>query len=195
MIFLVRHGKTRDNELDILQGKSDLLLSERGKEQILKMSSWFENFNIDIIYSSDSKRSIHTAQILNEFMNVDFVTSSALKERDMGIFDGMSTEELINNRISLGHTFLDETQDWEGVNGVESDQKIFERFTSFFEDKIIDNKNVIIVTHAGVIKSILHSLFNISIFRSNCFKAKTGSVLCLSSLDKASSYLLNFTVF
>jgi broad specificity phosphatase PhoE len=65
-IFLVRHGMTAYNEEDILQGRIDLPLSDKGKKETESLSEKLKNEHLDIIFHSPLKRAIQTAQIVNK---------------------------------------------------------------------------------------------------------------------------------
>ena len=65
-------------------------------------------------------------------------------------------------RVEAKHSFLDVTQDWRGVNDVEQDEEVFERF-ELLVSKISESSSntVVAVTHAGFIKSVVSTLLSI----------------------------------
>ncbi len=94
-IILVRHGESIANFKDISQGKgddwADTSLSEKGKEQALKVAERLKSEKIDVIYSSDLKRAVQTAKEINKFHNVKIKIDPRL--RDM--LDNENLEEFI----------------------------------------------------------------------------------------------------
>ena len=61
-IIIVRHGQTVENKQKILQGHLDTLLDDDGKKQAQAAAELLKNEKIDLFFSSDLKRSYHTAQ-------------------------------------------------------------------------------------------------------------------------------------
>ena len=65
MIYLVRHGLDDENYIG---GHSDVDLIFDGIKQANDVGKWFYNLNINVdkIFTSDVKRAISTANIINE---------------------------------------------------------------------------------------------------------------------------------
>jgi len=65
-ILLVRHGKTKENELGIILGQHDGTLTRDGEEGARKLKRTLDKYLIDTVYSSDLGRCVRTANILTE---------------------------------------------------------------------------------------------------------------------------------
>ena len=181
MIYLIRHAKTEVNDLKLFRSSySEGILSEE-VSNVSKVATFLKDKNINRIFCSTENRAIETASIIADFLRLKLEESEMLTERGYGKFDGMSFSQLKEEREKLNHNFLDPTQDWFGVESVESDREIYIRFTSFLDElSNIDGVNIAIVTHAGFIKSVLHQVLDID-FKSYCkFKIPNVSTTILS---------------
>lgn len=81
-ILLVRHGETDFNKNKLIQGHSDIVLNETGKEQAINAGQKITNFDIDAVFSSPLKRALETARLMLDNSNnsqnerLDLVTDS-----------------------------------------------------------------------------------------------------------------------
>ena len=63
-ILLVRHGETDFNKNKLIQGHSDIVLNETGKEQAINAGRKITDFDIDAVFSSPLKRALETARLM-----------------------------------------------------------------------------------------------------------------------------------
>ena len=87
-IILVRHGLTDWNVNDLLQGRTDIQLNQKGKEQAIETANKLVNINIDAIYVSPLKRTLDTAQQINKTRNLNMIIDDRLIERGFGDYEG-----------------------------------------------------------------------------------------------------------
>src|SRR5512139_1680547 len=89
-ILLVRHGETEWNRTHRFQGRSDVPLNERGKDQGYALALALKDEAIKGIYSSPLTRAIETARLIKVFHpSVFLFEEDGLIEMDLGEFDGM----------------------------------------------------------------------------------------------------------
>ncbi len=93
-ISILRHGLTEANENGIYIGKTDLPLSEAGREALQDKYDQLEYPKVQRVYSSPLERAIQSAEIL--FPEREIVIVDDLREMDFGVFEGLPAEELIN---------------------------------------------------------------------------------------------------
>lgn len=182
MIFIVRHCQTEENEQKILCSNTDKNLSTFGIKQAELVANFFVNKDIDCILTSDLKRAVQTANLINTVCNTDLIECSWLRERYIpNSFSNQKCDDLIKKRKNMNHQFIDPSQDWFDVNDVESDSDVHLRFFDGVSEYIKKDRDIICVTHAGVIKSVLHSIFEISPQRTNAFKVRNGCIISLKT--------------
>ena len=63
-ISILRHGKTAANEDGIYIGKTDLPLSEAGKEELRELYETHEYPKVQKVYTSPLERAVQSAEIL-----------------------------------------------------------------------------------------------------------------------------------
>ncbi|MBI4146362.1 histidine phosphatase family protein [Candidatus Woesearchaeota archaeon] len=144
-LFLVRHGETIENKQGIMQGWLPGKLSSEGKKQAKQLADRLKNVPLDIIYTSDLKRCVDTAQAIAEFHpNIRITKTSALRERSVGEFEGRKKAEV----------------DWSGLAGDlytnrppggETFQEMWQRVQKFYQELIKKHKTstVLVVSHGG----------------------------------------------
>lgn len=89
-LYLMRHGQTRFNKLQRIQGVSDSHLTEEGIEQARAARNYFEeqDLTFDKVYSSTQERAVDTAELATG--RTDICRLKGLKEMDFGTFEGQS---------------------------------------------------------------------------------------------------------
>lgn len=148
-IYLIRHGKTEANEKRLYCGRTDLPLSEKGKEELFRIHYEIKNARF---LTSGMKRTNETLRIL--FGDVPFEEDSRFQEVDFGSFEMHSYEQLKN---------MTEYQTWctgdneanippNGESGLHMKQRVMEAFSEIKEDTVL-------VCHGGVIAAIMEHLF------------------------------------
>jgi len=86
----VRHGETEWNRTHRFQGRSDVPLNERGRDQGHALALALKDEAIKAIYSSPLTRAIETAHLIKVFHpSVFLFQEDGLIEMDLGEFDGM----------------------------------------------------------------------------------------------------------
>jgi broad specificity phosphatase PhoE len=94
-ILLIRHGETDWNRIHRFQGRSDLPLNQKGREQARALALALKHEPIIAIYSSPLVRAIETARLIRMFhFSTPFFEEEGLIEMDLGDFDGMEAKRL-----------------------------------------------------------------------------------------------------
>ena len=94
-VILIRHGETEWNRQRRMQGHSDSPLSETGLRQAVLLGKRLAQMQFDALYSSDSGRAHHTARIVAEATGHPLIVEPGLRERNFGVFEGLTREEMI----------------------------------------------------------------------------------------------------
>ena len=88
-VKFVRHGETNlNNPVRRMQGISDYDLNTNGIKQAETIRNKLAEENFDIIITSPLKRAKHTAEIINEFKNLDLILDDRIMERNYGQLEG-----------------------------------------------------------------------------------------------------------
>lgn len=154
MIYFIRHGLDDEN---FIGGYSDIELTKEGIKQIHDSSLWLKENNIifNKIYTSDIKRAIESARIINDYFNLEIEVIKDLRELDKGLLNGMDKELAkikYPNYIDINDINI------KYPNG-ESMIDLYKRIKLLL-DKIDKYDNSLLVTHRGVINMIYILLNN-----------------------------------
>lgn len=154
MIYLVRHGESEANVQKRYSGITDVDLSEKGKLQAAAAGKRLLTEKISNVYSSPLKRAGDTAKIICREINLDenkIITEDCLIEVNFGVFENLTWDEIILKYKEESEKWIYERHKYKFPDG-ESYDDIIKR-TADFIDSVPDNS--LIVTHFGVIQSIL----------------------------------------
>ena len=147
LLYLVRHGETKENINGIVQGWLDTKLNKTGIEQAKTASG---NFNeaVDAIYSSDLTRCRQTAEFFKlKNPEIPYYEDSRIRERNFG--DAQGTNKAIHN-WEIFWASSDEVS----IKNAETLNDFNKRVTSFIDylkTRHRENESLLIVTHGGTI--------------------------------------------
>lgn len=142
MILYVRHGQTDCNVQGIIQGQLDAPLNDNGIAQAKDTAEKLKDVKIDIIYSSPLSRAYKTAEIINEYHNVEIIKEDRLKEQDAGeatgIYEKDVTREMFEDFLNAPHKYK-----------AESSEELYNRIIDFYKEIENSEQNILIVAHRG----------------------------------------------
>lgn len=158
-IHLIRHGKLDESCMGKYIGrKTDVALSAAGMSELkeLKEKLWYPE--ADIIFTSPMLRCIQTAHAL--YPDRNYMIVDELAECDFGIFENRGYEELKSDAdfIKWAQGGMKDAVP-QGESGLEFAQRCYEGFSKVAEYAMKTGMtDTVIITHGGVITSILSSL-------------------------------------
>lgn len=155
-ITLVRHTQVQKEYIGKYNGHNDIGLSYQGKKEAQKLAEKFQYEKFDRVYCSDLRR---TRETIASFAQAkDALFTEKLREKSWGRHEGLSFDEITLQGIKY-QNFLQ----WiESLDGEDYKSYIQRVKTFFFEDIIVQQAdNVLVVTHAGVIKVLMSVVQNI----------------------------------
>ena len=153
-LILIRHGETDYNLQNRYCGFSDPSLNDRGVWQAERLVCRLRSEKVDMIYSSDLKRTYETAKIVFKNKIIEKVTD--FREMNFGIFDGLTHSEITQRHPELYKRWLSnptriKTPGGEGLKDLSKRVKeILSLILAQHQDKTIG-----IISHGGSIRVIL----------------------------------------
>ena len=183
-LFFIRHGRTAWNEEGRFQGHLNSELNAVGLEQASALGKRFADKGFAHVYSSDLGRARQTAEALTEFHEVSIVEEPALRERCMGVFQGLTSPEITQDHADSWKLFLERDPDYRMPEG-ESINDVLERAHSFLDRVQKDHagQRVAAVTHGGWIRVVIKDLLGLEQSRAAPFKVFNTSVHHLRYVD------------
>ena len=92
--YLIRHAQTLWNQEQRFQGRTDLSLGPRGREQAACLARHFSGQRFASVYSSDLARSVQTAQAIADATQAALIIEPGLAEMDLGAWEGLTGQEI-----------------------------------------------------------------------------------------------------
>lgn len=158
-VVVGRHGETIWNVEGRYQGQLDSALTATGLKQSRALATRLAGENFSTLYSSDLGRAMQTAEIISRQTSHTIVTNAGLRERHLGIFQGLRKKE-------IQQKFADEYRLFKGgadyvVPGGESATQASARLVGCLEElaRRHASERIVVVTHGGVASALLrHTL-------------------------------------
>lgn len=158
-IHIFRHGETEWNIEGRAQGSKESKLTALGRKQAEEARAKIKNVNFDIAFSSTLERAYQTAEILLAGQNTPINQLDALREIDMGTWEGMKYEDIEHQYPVEHNNFWNRPSQFK-PDGGESFQELEIRAMAIF-DQITTRyrgKTILLTSHAGFIKTLINSL-------------------------------------
>jgi probable phosphoglycerate mutase len=177
ILYAVRHGETEWNSLERQQGHLDSPLTATGTKQAELLAEGLAKKNIDIIYSSDLGRAMQTAEIIAKRFSLDIYTDACLRERRLGILEGLTRKEFEERHPEAFAQFQRNDPEYV-LPGGESLKQVFDRCIACAEEIVENNagKNILIVSHGGVLKSFFHKAIQLPLTEPRRFSLFNASI-------------------
>ena len=176
-LIIVRHGQTQWNLKLIRQGHLDSPLTEMGVAQAKALAQRLARETFTALYSSDLGRALQTAQMIAEATGHKVVTDPRLRERHLGIFQGLNGDEIREKypeeyrlHRTVGPTYVipdGESVEQQVARNVEYLKEIAERHLG---------EKIVVVTHGGVLSGLFRHTFSIPFTAPRRFEFTNASL-------------------
>lgn len=167
VLYVARHGETKQNRQGLLLGQKDVELNERGIAQAHELGKRVKNLSVDLIISSSMIRAKQTAEIVNGYIYKMVKIDPRLVERNVGVYDGLTLKE-VQERFQRGYT--SEMAYNKTPPGGESAQEVQNRVFAAIDDlkKNYPDKKILVITHSFIVRMI-NKYFNPAISAEDFF--------------------------
>ena len=179
-IVMVRHGETEWNQTGRVQGQTESDLTKLGQKQAEGAGKRLASMGTyDALYSSDMRRTKHTAEAITRHIGLEAQIIPELREMDFGALEGLLWDE-VSQRVPEAQDKLwgDSTDPSWVVPGGESRDQMHQRTRSAVEKlaRKHPGQKIIIVSHGGVIGFFLRSILDIPFDVRPSFSTRNGSI-------------------
>lgn len=156
-IYIVRHGETKWNVKQLMQGHKDSPLTEKGIEQAKDIKKELDNIRFYRVFSSDLMRAKRTAEIISLEKKLAVTTTKALRERSFGKYEGTSVKEMRDLITKLKKSLKKKNFSYGMIDDIENNEKLLLRLIPFLREIAIayKGKNILVVSHGGVMMFLL----------------------------------------
>jgi probable phosphoglycerate mutase len=150
--ILIRHGETVWNIEGREMGQLDSPLTSKGIRQAELLADRLEKMDFRILYSSDLQRAYDTAKIIASRKNIEINIDVRLRERNMGIFQGLTVSEMKSRFPVEWKQYQEGGFEYVIPNGESARQRV-ERTVSCLNELVEEHsgETVLCVTHTGIL--------------------------------------------
>jgi broad specificity phosphatase PhoE len=151
-ILLARHGETDWNRDGRFQGHADPSLNELGRTQAAGLAATLADVELAAVYSSPLRRALQTAEAVAASHGLEPVTVDALREVDVGSWQGLTRAELEARVPEQFARWLDYRQGWEdGESYDELGRRVVPALLELAATHA--GERILAVTHGGPIRA------------------------------------------
>ena len=185
-IIYVRHGDTLQTEGGKLYNDHAAALTDKGRLQAESVARFIPSEKPAVLLSSRADRAVSTAQILSQTLQLQAEIIQELDEACPGQWEGRSYLDLKKNDSQLYQQWCSDPIR-NAPPGGESIQQLYLRVENGIKRLITDlsGKRIVLVTHAGVIRSALVAALGMPIDNFWRVSVPTGSI---SKVDYTSGF-------
>ena len=177
-ITLVRHAEVEEAYHKCYNGHIDIGLSSKGEEQAKQLARHLQDKSYCAVFCSDLKRCRQTLEYFK--FDIKPVYTSMLREKSWGRHEGKTFDEIIASE-DFGY---EDFEQWINALDGEAYPQYIARIENFFKgflpakqaeavrganvSSVNPYENVLIMTHAGVIRVLIHILQEIALEEAFC---------------------------
>ena len=180
-LLVVRHGETRWNIENRYQGHGDSPLTEAGLAQAEALGRRLSHAAFDALVSSDLERARTTAARIAAFTGHPLQTDPRLRERNFGILEGLTLEEILARHTTVYERLQTGDPDYRPPQG-ESHRDHYRRNIAFLEEwhHTRPGTSAVWVVHGGVLDSLFRFVAQLPLTQPRCFVVPNASLSVLS---------------
>ena len=180
-VLIVRHGETIWNSEGRIQGHLDSPLTPRGIAQAESVAERLKQVRFDALYSSDLGRAYGTAERISAATGSEIIPEKRLRERNLGVFQGLVEEEIRERYPSEWEQFLRRDPDYRIPEGESSRDRVVR--TKQLLDEVAERHPggcVLLVTHGGILDGIFRLVTGLPIELPRQFKIWNAGINVIS---------------
>ena len=147
-IYSVRHGRTALNDESTIIGHSDVPILNSARKEIGAIAQRLLPEHFDIILTSDLRRAVQTAEIIQSYLKAPLIASSDLREVDYGDLVQQPKKE-----VRVAYPSYHKDQFFVHPSG-ESFQQMYDRIVVYLDSVLREYNSLLLVTHAGCIRAL-----------------------------------------
>lgn len=152
-LYLIRHGHTEYSDAGAIAGRSDVALSQMGRDAVTAAAGSLTLDAISTFYSSPLQRATETAALLGSTHTIE---DSRLAELDFGDWEGKTWQEVHDeNPDHLSHW----SENWveRAPPGGETFQALASRAGDWLAEakSLPDDERCVVAAHGGTIRALL----------------------------------------
>ena len=172
-LILVRHGETLHNVAGIAQGWADSELSDRGREQVLRLGERLRRHKCDAIFSSPLGRALTTARAISDVLGLEITPLDDLREMSYGEWEQRSFLDIRRDDAETYERWIVDAE-VRSPSG-ESHGDVRRRMERAFE-RVRSASRPVLVTHGTAIRIGATALLDVPVMAARRFAQDNAAV-------------------
>lgn len=173
-VIFARHGQTEWNIEYRFQGRTNIKLTDTGKQQAKALAARLSSWPLEIIYTSPLDRALYTAREIAKYHDIEPVVLHDIQEIDFASWEGKSITALEREQHDLFSLWRSDPF-FNPPKGAETWEKIYTRLSRAVKIFLDGNyKHIAVISHGGVMRALYavflglnpHKVWNMDV--SNC---------------------------
>ena len=161
-LFFARHGQTEWNAIRRMQGHLDSDLSELGHQQAHTNGKFLASLDIDYLVASPLDRTRQTADIINQYLNLEIIYDDRIMEWDCGDWSGEMWNQLADKWPEEFSAWQADQYYYRGPN-CENYPDMIDRTNPFLDElKQLPHQHIVIVSHGMIGRVMVGSLLGLA---------------------------------
>lgn len=155
-IYLIRHGQSQTNLSKSFTGQLNIALTEEGYQQAERVREFFNEINIDRIYSSDLDRAYNTVLPLSKSKNLTIKRVKEFNEIYAGLWENMRFDDVISLYPDDYNIWLNDISNAKCTGGEsvkELAKRVYDKFLNIVNEN--QNKTIVICLHGTPIRALI----------------------------------------
>jgi len=178
-LLLIRHGHTEATERGLLYSDANIELTDRGVEQAKLAAKWAANFKPDMILTGKAKRVVQSAQPLAKLTGLKPQAIAGFEEWQVGKWEGRTYLDIKKNDPEQYQKWCADPINNAPPGGESIDdlvQRIGHHLLHLVRNEEYRGKKIALVTHSGIIRSIIVQALDMPVGNFWRLAIPTGSV-------------------
>lgn len=180
-LILLRHPETIANSKKVYIGQTESKYTDRGREQFDKIVNNFD-YDVDCIYTSPMKRCKVLAKDISEKIDTKLEVIESINELNFGIFENKNYKQVEKLYPNEWRNWIVDYINYAIPEG-ESLRELYTRVEEFLNILKKKDGKYLLVTHGGVIQTIIALLLDLDIDDRWHFKVSEGSLVEIDYID------------
>jgi broad specificity phosphatase PhoE len=184
-IYLVRHGITPANRENRFAGRTAEELDAEGIKQIRQVGERLRQTNIDAVYCGPAKRTLQSAAIIGDLLDIPVVAQAELDEIYLPHWDGLTKDEIRQQYGPQYPAWLSAPGTFQ-LPGCETLAQVQDRALALVNSLMSTYKdqNFLLVSHLIVLRCLVLYFKGLGLSDFRSVKIDNGSILQISETGK-----------
>ncbi|WP_130805340.1 histidine phosphatase family protein [Senegalia massiliensis] len=180
-LILLRHPETIANSKKVYIGQTESKYTDRGRDQFDKIVNNFD-YDVDYIYTSPMTRCKILAKGISEKIDTKLEIIENINELNFGIFENKNYKQVEKLYPNEWRNWIVDYINYAIPEG-ESLRELYTRVEEFLNILKKKDGKYLLVTHGGVIQTIIALLLDLDIDDRWHFKVSEGSLVEIDYID------------